>query len=453
MNNSSSLIADHIRTQKVSLLSVPENKEHVYPVEQFPDLKSFDVQLVVPAIIVKAKLISGYRKKLKEFTLDKAKLKVIVALEDADQIPEGLERKMYRKMLLQKRSDIFDEEKIKELVSEEGECFKSSHKISQSYKDWSTHEVLSRLLPVSPSDIPSSFEQIGRLAHINLRDELLPFKYMIGKVVLDKNAPRIQTVVNKLASIESKYRTFQMEVIAGNKADGWSLVTVREEGCQFEMDFTKVYWNSRLGGEHRRLTRIIENQANDAKSPLIVADLMAGIGPFAIPLTSKGHNIKVHANDLNPDSYKYLTSNSKKNKCSGLSCYNMDAREFCKHLQDSNIEFSHAIMNLPATAVEFLDAFRGFRGVRLPRIHVHCFAAKDYKQACQDAIRRCESALGCSLDVEINCVDVIDVRNVSPTKNMYCVSFDLPEAVRVISPVSEQEDCSEKNAKRPKLNE
>ncbi|CAJ1952130.1 unnamed protein product [Cylindrotheca closterium] len=449
MNQSSSLIADSIRTQKTSLLPSPANPEYIYPVELFPAAKEFDVSLIVPAIVVPSKLVSEYRKQLKEFVLDKAKLKVIVPLGDDDIIPVGLERRKHRKILLTKRSNIFDEEKIAKLLRNEG-CFKANHELSQSYEDWSTHEVLSRLLPFPPNDVPSSFEQIGRLAHLNLRDDLLPFKYMIGKVILDKNSPRIQTVVNKLASIESKYRTFNMEVIAGNKADGWSLVSVKEEGCQFEMDFTKVYWNSRLGGEHRRLTQIIADQAKDADSPVIVADLMAGIGPFAIPLTSKGHKIEVHANDLNPESYNYLLSNSRKNRCTRLLCYNMDARDFCKYLQDSGIVFSHVIMNLPATAPEFLDAFRGFRGVRLPRIHVHCFAPKDHNEAAKDAVKRCESALGCTLDIDENQVKVIDVRNVSPKKNMYCISFDLPEAIRSVQS-DRRRQSSHVEAKRQKL--
>jgi tRNA G37 N-methylase Trm5 len=44
--------------------------------------------------------------------------------------------------------------------------------------------------------VPSSFETVGHIAHLNLRDELLPYKHLVGQVLLDKN-PNIQTVVNK----------------------------------------------------------------------------------------------------------------------------------------------------------------------------------------------------------------------------------------------------------------
>jgi tRNA (guanine37-N1)-methyltransferase len=44
----------------------------------------------------------------------------------------------------------------------------------------------------------------------------------------------------------------------------------------------------------------------------VIADVFAGVGPFALPAAKKG--CAVLANDLNPDSYKYLTLNIKDNR-------------------------------------------------------------------------------------------------------------------------------------------
>lgn len=85
--------------------------------------------------------------------------------------------------------------------------------------------------------------------------------------------------------------------------------------------------------------------------------MFAGVGPFAIPLAVNNNSI-VYANDLNPKSYEYLMGNAKSNKCENLvHGFNMDAREFVRKLANDGIYFEHVIMNLPASAVEFLGLF------------------------------------------------------------------------------------------------
>lgn len=66
-----------------------------------------------------------------------------------------------------------------------------------------------------------------------------------------------------------------------------------------------MYWNSRLHHEHERLIE-------QFKTEDVIADVFAGVGPFAIPAAKKGCGVL--ANDLNPSSYKYLTVNISDNK-------------------------------------------------------------------------------------------------------------------------------------------
>lgn len=58
------------------------------------------------------------------------------------------------------------------------------HTVKLDYDYWTAHEVLTRLLPEG-MDIPSSFETVGHIAHVNLRDEHAPFKTIIGHVLLE----------------------------------------------------------------------------------------------------------------------------------------------------------------------------------------------------------------------------------------------------------------------------
>lgn len=252
----------------------------------------------------------------------------------------------------------------------------------------------------------SGFEQVGHIAHLNLRKAYLPFQYVIAKVLLDCN-PSVDVVVNKVESIASVFREFKMDLIgyryaktiteltleiSPSKRASLLLATVRQHNCDFRIPYDAVYWNTRLCHEHQRLIDLL--QPGD-----VLLDVMAGVGPFAVPAAVKG--VEVHANDLNPTATQYLEINAKLNRASHLHAYNLDGRVFLntvvyeyvmrrlyKKLEGGNglscpsttgrtypedcspVPSSssrdpvgkreckiHVIMNLPAIAVEFLDVF------------------------------------------------------------------------------------------------
>uniref|UniRef100_A0A804N3M2 SAM-dependent methyltransferase TRM5/TYW2-type domain-containing protein n=1 Tax=Zea mays TaxID=4577 RepID=A0A804N3M2_MAIZE len=169
------------------------------------------------------------------------------------------------------------------------------------YTYWSMSEVLEVLLPEGVI-IPTGFETIGHIAHLNLRDEHMPYKKLIASVVLDKNKPKIQTVVNKTDVIQNNYRTMQLEVLAGN---GSLRTMVIESGLRFQVDLGTVYWNSRLATERQRLVNIFRNLD-------VVCDMFSGVGPLAISAAKK---VKyVYANDINPNAVGYLERNMVLNK-------------------------------------------------------------------------------------------------------------------------------------------
>ena len=295
-------------------------------------------------------------------------------------------------------------------------------------------------------DIPSSYEQIGHIAHLNLRDEAFIYKYVVGQVILDKNKQAIKTVINKTNSITNEFRVFPSELIGGQAVYD---ARINQGGIKFEFDFTTVYWNSRLQTEHERMVGLVcsfnteynvesahEHPVNKriklnseesvsstatatatAAAPaagtppkLIVADMMCGVGPFAIPLALQESSVisTVLANDLNPSSYRSLLRNSGINKCHldidtdadlrrnksrklcTLGCYNMDGRAFIRRLdgcgepKEPVVPYTDVLMNLPASATDFLDVFIGRNvgpgavesgPIVLPRIHVYAFSS------------------------------------------------------------------------------
>ncbi len=125
----------------------------------------------------------------------------------------------------------------------------------------------------------------------------------MAEVLTDKN-PQIKTVINKTATVgtESEFRTFGYEVLAGPDD---LMVEVRENLCVYRFDYSKVYWNSKLEKEHSRIAGL-------CKPGEVLCDVMAGIGPFAIPAAKRG--VFVWANDMNPDSFFYLKDSIERNK-------------------------------------------------------------------------------------------------------------------------------------------
>lgn len=170
-----------------------------------------------------------------------------------------------------------------------------------SFDNLTQEAILRRLLP-DAGEITSRFEQIGHIAHVNLQPHLHPHKYVIGQVLLLKNAAMgIRTVVNKTNFIENQFRVLPMEVIAGPDD---TMVELDENGVKFRFDFRDVFWNSRLLNEHRRIT-LLANPGD------VIWDMCAGVGPFAIPLARRG--CSVFANDLNPACFKFLDLNADAN--------------------------------------------------------------------------------------------------------------------------------------------
>ncbi|KAI3809970.1 hypothetical protein L1987_19575 [Smallanthus sonchifolius] len=301
-------------------------------------------------------------------------------------------------------------------------------KLTLFYSYWQMNEVLEGLLP-KHMIVPSSFETVGHIIHLNLRDEHLPYKNLIAKVVLDKNKPKIQTVVNKIDAINNDFRTMQLEVLSGNH----SLVTrVVENGLHFHVDLASVYWSSKLATERQRLLTCFTRSD-------VVCDVFAGVGPLAIFAAKK---VKyVYANDLNPHAIDYLERNCVLNKLERkIEVFNMDGRRFIDAIfkSQSSRPITQVVMNLPKDAAEYLDAFKGiFRemerseGVTLPTIHVYGFSkAEDPEFDFHERIRIALSEV--AFEVKMH-----KVRLVAPGKWMLCASFVLPERVALASPISE----------------
>ena len=311
------------------------------------------------------------------------------------------------------------------LAEHKAEISPEQRSVALKYENYATDEVLRRLLPADVA-VPTAFETVGHVAHLNLSAEQRKHAALIGEVLLTKN-PSLKTVVNKESEIKNQFRVFPMRVIAGVDGEGALVTEVSESGCRFKLDFGEVYWNSRLATEHARLVKLF-------KKGDLIADCMAGVGPFAVPAASKRGSV-VHANDLNPASHKWLVENIALNKC-GDKCtpYNEDARQFLRDLVGRGVWPAHVVMNLPASALEFLDVvgdvFRGGEaaGKQPPSVHCYCFTRHaEIADATADVLERAASYMGVKLDADGPEKPVVSlVRDVAPSKYMARLSFVVP---------------------------
>lgn len=403
------------------------------------DKSKFDKTITVPCINVMNCRLADILPCLKKYMLKVPKLKPIQAVGDKTLI-------MLNPEIVSSWNDIQDTDKKhlqgfsiadKNLILEDQKF---------NYDNYGADDILKAILPTEEEGL-SSFTKVGHIIHLNLREHLLPYKNIIAQVLYDKT-PHCETVVNKVNIIDNTYRNFKMEVLHGKH----NLITkVKENGCQFEFDFGTVYWNSRLSTEHERIVKSIHE--ND-----VLFDIFAGVGPFSVPAAKK--KCIVYANDLNPESYRWLKHNQKLNKVDEtyLHMLNKDGKDFIledvkhnllKYVNKNNI---HIVMNLPALAVEFLKYFIGlFKDNEIakienpPIVYVYCFAkGEDYNKITENLI---SSNMKRDMSDKI---DMFKVRTVSSFKEMMRVTFKLTDDILIAKSICKRqnEDCNDIAAKR-----
>ncbi|KAJ8475861.1 hypothetical protein OPV22_019588 [Ensete ventricosum] len=476
------------------------------------DESKFDVNLQLWSLRIPREHCTSVGRLLRGYMLDRARIKPIV---------EDPTSEKNRLVILSEKIQNSDLSEIPSHVLDPimGLCNIEAvpYSLTLGYSYWGADHILKQILPHG-MEVPTSFETVVKflllsvvllllmvyarhVAHLNLTEDQLPYKDVIAKVIHDKNQPIIQTVVNKIGTITNEFRVPTFEVLAG-KSD--MVTEVKQYGVTFKLDYSLVYWNSRLEHEHIRLVSLFQRGET-------ICDMFAGIGPFSIPAARKGCH--VYANDLNPNSVYYLRINANINKVEDhVYTYNMDARAFMHHVmtvpdsdgmqktgeavsndnhsdklatnekevvtqdmlnagkdnQDSvngssvkkkpavkrqldkasevfqgNMNANkrirgfhltvsrpwehvdHVIMNLPASALDFLDVFKGliqrehWRG-SLPWIHCYCFIRSTETK--ESILSKAESLLSTKITDPI----FHRVRDVAPNKAMFCLSFKLP---------------------------
>ena len=87
------------------------------------------------------------------------------------------------RLILVQDKDAFSDKDLTYL--EEQSATFCKHDITLTYKNWTKEQILRAIIPdtISDTDIVSSFETIGHIAHLNLKESMEKYKYNIGQVI------------------------------------------------------------------------------------------------------------------------------------------------------------------------------------------------------------------------------------------------------------------------------
>lgn len=446
----------------------------------------FKTKLTVPAMKIKKFDLIKVRRLLKSYSFDTiVSPKRFTNLDPADSLfnthkyiyldPDTFNFETLVPNIKEELLNIFKGDESKNNL----ENFVEIKELDLEYSDFKFEDIIKAIVPddlLKENVNIKGYSVIGHIAHFNLREKILDYKFLIGEVLLDKIS-NIKTVVNKLSGIDNTYRNFELEILAGTND---TMVLCKENNCFFRFDFAKVYWNPRLSTEHEIIVKMLESKD-------VLYDVFAGVGPFSIPAVSNKKLEAVLANDLNPNSFRFLLDNFTNNNKSKAKkkgqdirkafvrqhppekpileslfnfspsqeflSFNLDGRLFIQDklkyhfigmlnylvkYKPENVKTMkfYVLMNLPAMSVEFLDAFKNLYDTEESNkikshfdadilenvgLHIYCYhfskTSENELEKIQERIKK-EIMKDHSLDVNSR-----HVRNVAPNKEMHVTMF------------------------------
>ncbi|HLE96027.1 MAG TPA: class I SAM-dependent methyltransferase family protein, partial [Candidatus Thermoplasmatota archaeon] len=211
--------------------------------------------------------------------------------------------------------------------------------------------------------LPSSFDVVGHVLLLKLPEPLLPHARSIADALLAANPPVRTVALDR--GVKGEFRVRDLEVVAGER----STRTVHvEHGVRLVVDPATAYFSPRLATERARVAAHVRPGER-------VADLFAGVGPFAIVLAKLARPARVDAVEWNPSAAQMLRENVRRNRVDGVVVpHEDDARAWASRGENGG-RFDRVVMNLPHGAHAFLEAAFGLVG-EAGVVHHHVIASE-----------------------------------------------------------------------------
>lgn len=253
--------------------------------------------------------------------------------------------------------------------------------------------------------LPSSYDVIGDILVLDLKEELIDKEKRIGRAFL-KTHKNVKVVTRKVGPVEGEFRIQKVKIIAGeNRTE----TLHKENNCRFKLDVNRVFYTPRMARERKLVSE-------RAKSGEKVVDLFAGVGPYSIPI-AKTNDVEVIAIEKNKEAYDYLKENIKLNNVGEkVKAYQGGCKQVV-HEEELDSVADRIIMNLPGRSEDFLDTAEkiGKKGAVL-----HFYHFSEEAGLYENIIELIKKRVG-----EIGILDKRTSGQIAPRKYRVCIDFRL----------------------------
>jgi tRNA (guanine37-N1)-methyltransferase len=182
--------------------------------------------------------------------------------------------------------------------------------------------------------LSNRFQIIGDVVIVSIPPEMKIYEKDIAKAILSRHR-NVRTVLSKVSKLEGDKRIASFEMLAGNDT-----VTLHKEfGFCYRLDVRKVFFNSHLGYERRRVALKVRPDER-------VLVPFCGVGPFVVPVAAIG--ARVVALETNSEACKWLAENARLNRVEdNIDLIRGDAFGVASYLDPKELKFDRAIIPTP----------------------------------------------------------------------------------------------------------
>jgi tRNA (guanine37-N1)-methyltransferase len=176
------------------------------------------------------------------------------------------------------------------------------HEFREAFTPIRSYKDVARVPSHLRESLPTSFDVVGDIAILRIPEDLREYEAEIADAVL--RAHSSLKVVAADEGVKGPLRIRSLRVLSGPPRTD---TVHREFGLSYGVDVARAYFSPRLGSERIRV-------AGQVRPGEVVVDMFSGVGPYAILIGKRRQPAVVHAFDANPDAFRYLEENLRRNR-------------------------------------------------------------------------------------------------------------------------------------------